>query len=209
MGASYSLKILIDDKELTANTSIPYRTKLDSVTSYTDAVYYPKEQFYIPKNSIYFSDTSLAYNKFEFFSYQVFNDFSDTNKIYVEQFLSTIFWGEIDYKIKEDLNLENMPRSLLFTDKYFNGKSIKITYDANFLANFSVLRTLSPEYYQYKQNYYAHLHSIELNNDGGAGLIKQILFSSEPIKMYSNIKGGGYGVFAGFSQDTVSTIIYK
>ncbi len=212
MGASYSLHIALENKVLESETSIPYASELDSVIIRLDETYYhPQSQFYLPLNKIYIHDSSLNTNFYEFFYFWYYypNEL-DSSKISVSPGASgDVFYTNIDYKIKDDLALENMPYSLLFSDKYFNGKRANINISWSIMSEHAALRTLSKEYYQFKQSYYAHLHSIELNNDEGAGLVKQILFGGEPIKMYSNIKGGGYGVFAGFSQDTVKTIIYQ
>jgi hypothetical protein len=211
MGASYSLLIHAIGMNLKSETSIPFSTKLDSVKILLDETYYsPQAKLSLPMNKLFLNDEFQVSNMYEFFyfDYSYTNDLDSTKINTGPDFGGDILFFNIDYKIKDDLALENNPFSLLFTDKYFNKKSTEIGFVTTFFLNYAALRTLSKEYYQFKQSYYAHLHSIELNNDGGDGLVKQILFGGEPIKMYSNIKGGGYGVFAGFSQDTVKTIIY-
>lgn len=212
MGALYSLHIQSKGIELTSETSIPFPVILDSVVVRQDETYFhPSSQFYLPMHKIYLNDTSLNSNLVEFFYFDYYypNDL-DSSKIAVSAGTGVGWYlTEIDYKIKDEIALENQPSSFVFSDKYFNGQKTEIKVAMNLWNNYAALRTLSNEYYQFKQNYYAHLQSIELNDDQGAGLVKQILFGGEPVKMYSNIKGGGFGVFAGYCQDTVKTIIYQ
>ncbi len=93
--------------------------------------------------------------------------------------------------------LDYNPGTLIFTDKLFDGKScsIKIYYaitpgggDYKLKITF---RSISESYYRYKEKQFAYLFSLE--NDIFSGM-------SDPIQLYSNIKGG-YGIFAGYSTD--------
>jgi hypothetical protein len=88
------------------------------------------------------------------------------------------------------------PKTLIFTDKMFDGKhcSVKIYFATRTYAEYNLkisFRSVSESYYKYKERQFAYLFSLE--NDILSGM-------SEPINLYSNIMGG-YGIFAGYSTD--------
>jgi hypothetical protein len=92
--------------------------------------------------------------------------------------------------------LDYNPKTLIFTDKMFDGKhcSVKIYFATMAYADYNlkiIFRTVSEYYYKYKERQFAYLFSLE--NDIFSGM-------SEPINLYSNITGG-YGIFAGYSSD--------
>ncbi|NMC40585.1 MAG: DUF4249 family protein, partial [Bacteroidales bacterium] len=81
-----------------------------------------------------------------------------------------------------------------FTDKMFDGKhcSVKIYFATQAYADYNLkitFRSVSESYYKFKERQYAYLFSLK--NDIFSGM-------SDPINLYSNIKGG-YGIFAGYS----------
>ncbi|NLJ43797.1 MAG: DUF4249 family protein, partial [Bacteroidales bacterium] len=92
--------------------------------------------------------------------------------------------------------LDYNPKTLIFTDKMFDGKhcSVKIYFATQAYADYNLtitFRSVSESYYKYKERQFAYLFSLE--NDIFSGM-------SEPINLYSNITGG-YGIFAGYSSD--------
>jgi len=92
--------------------------------------------------------------------------------------------------------LDYNPRTLIFTDKMFDGKhcSVKIYFASNPWLEYNLkisFRSVSESYYKYKEKQFAYLFSR--NQDILSGM-------SEPINLYSNINGG-YGIFAGYSSD--------
>lgn len=100
--------------------------------------------------------------------------------------------------------LDYNPRTLIFTDKMFDGKhcSVKIYFASNPNPWYDyklkiIFRSVSETYYKYKEKQIAYLFS--LNQDIFSGM-------SEPINLYSNITGG-YGIFAGYSSDEKEIII--
>ena len=98
--------------------------------------------------------------------------------------------------------LDYNPRTLVFTDKMFDGKhcSVKIYFASNPWSDYKLkisFRSISESYYKYKEKQIAYLFSL-----------RQDIFSgmSEPINLYSNITGG-YGIFAGYSSDEKVIIV--
>jgi len=92
--------------------------------------------------------------------------------------------------------LDYNPKTLVFSDKMFDGNhcSLKIYFAYDRYPNIILklfFRSVSESYYKYKERQMAYLFSLE--NDIFSGM-------SEPINLYSNIKGG-YGIFAGYSSD--------
>lgn len=110
------------------------------------------------------------------------------------------------------------PKSLVFSDKLFNGRSFELR--ASFLPHRRssggsnngqptgpstrpprlVLRTVSRAYYQYRKSWTRHLY-----NQGAKGDtydLTQLLFLGDPSAMYSNVNGG-YGIVAGYAAQSV------
>lgn len=102
--------------------------------------------------------------------------------------------------IAAGVNLKNLSPNLLFDDQTFNGE-IKVinceVYDgSDFEGGMYVkVRSVSPEYYKYKQSLYRHQNGASADEWRGNG---------NPYQLYSNIEGG-YGVFAGYREkaDTI------
>jgi uncharacterized protein DUF4249 len=93
--------------------------------------------------------------------------------------------------------LDYNPKTLIFSDKMFDGKScsVKVYYGVQSGGDDYKLkitfRSISESYFRYKEKQFAYLFSLE--SDIFSGM-------SEPISLYSNIIGG-YGIFAGYSSD--------
>lgn len=98
--------------------------------------------------------------------------------------------------------LDYNPKTLIFTDKMFDGKhcSVKIYYATQAYADYNLkitFRSVSESYYKYKEKQVAYLFSLDADIFSGM---------SEPINLYSNITGG-YGIFAGYSSDEKVIIV--
>ncbi|WP_210520760.1 DUF4249 domain-containing protein [Hymenobacter terricola] len=112
------------------------------------------------------------------------------------------------------------PKSLVFSDKLFNGRSFElrasfltggysssstngqppvltITADINL-----VLRSVSRAYYQYRKSWTRHLYNQGVKDEGYGYDLTQLLFLGDPTAMYSNV-GGGYGVVAGYAKQSL------
>ncbi|MEQ9441952.1 MAG: DUF4249 domain-containing protein [Cyclobacteriaceae bacterium] len=93
--------------------------------------------------------------------------------------------------------------SLVFTDEIFAGKSYTINFEAEgFYSSGNdgddnkyivVLRTLNDHFYRYRE-------SVELQRDTEGNPF------AEPVPVFNNIEEG-YGIFAGFSNDTETILI--
>jgi Domain of unknown function (DUF4249) len=99
--------------------------------------------------------------------------------------------------------LDYNPGTLIFTDKMFDGKScsVKVYYaitpgEGDYKLKIT-FRSISESYFKYKEKQFAYLFSLD--SDIFSGM-------SEPIQLYSNIKGG-YGIFAGYSSDEKVIIV--
>ena len=139
--------------------------------------------------TVNFDDPASSENYYLFsgYSYSIDNYYGDTLK-------DNIYF---DTKEGENAFVETYSsEGLIFSDKYFNGKSFSFTVevdDGNFSSGkiyFFILTSLSHDAYLYKKSLamYENAH----NN-----------FFSEPVQVYNNIKNG-YGIFAGFSSATDS-----
>jgi hypothetical protein len=111
-------------------------------------------------------------------------------------FMGIIYKNNSDPVITSTGLLDYNPRTLIFTDKMFDGKhcSVKIYFASDPWLEYNLkvsFRSVSESYYKYKAKQFAYLFSQH-----------QDIFSgmSEPINLYSNIRGG-FGIFAGYSSD--------
>lgn len=93
----------------------------------------------------------------------------------------------------------------LVNDRVFDGKTTSLTIDFNSIRKYGpnqnepmrlvwALKSVSQAYYEYFRKLDGHLQNQNFS-----------LFGGEPVMMYSNVENG-YGVFAGYSQDTVSVV---
>ena len=132
-------------------------------------------------------ESSENYYLFSGYSYSIDDYYGDTLKDNIS----------FDEKEGEDAFVEvYSSEGLIFSDKYFNGKSFSFTVeveDWNFSTGkiyFFVLNSLSRDAYLYKK-------SLAMYEDAHNN------FFSEPVQVYNNIENG-YGIFAGFSSTTDS-----
>lgn len=110
--------------------------------------------------------------------------------------------------------LDYEPETLIFSDNLFDGRaaSIKVNYAVEayvfprigngpeYEYNLNVsFRSISESYYLFKQKQIIYLFSLQSDIFTGA---------SEPVQLYSNVKGG-YGIFAGYSSDdrTINVVV--
>lgn len=95
----------------------------------------------------------------------------------------------------------------LVNDRVFDGQRYSIAVNFYSLANYRngpngnqpmrlvwALKSMSEAYYEYFRKLDPHLDNQNFS-----------LFGGEPVGMYTNVENG-YGVFAGYSQDTVSVL---
>ncbi len=93
----------------------------------------------------------------------------------------------------------------LANDRVFDGNTHSLTVDFNSIQKYGpdrneprrlvwVLKSVSQAYYEYFRKFDPHLNNQNFS-----------LFGGEPVMMYTNVENG-YGVFAGYSQDTVIVV---
>ena len=101
--------------------------------------------------------------------------------------------------------LDYDPKTLIFSDKMFDGKScsVKVYFaiqsgEPDYRLKV-IFRSVSESYFRYKEKQFAYLFSLETDIFSGM---------SEPIQLFSNITGG-YGIFAGYSSDnrTIDVVV--
>jgi hypothetical protein len=132
------------------------------------------------------------------------------------QFITLDARGNAALTAEDDSGLN--PKSLVFSDKLFNGRSFELR--ASFLptnrssGGFNngqptgpttrpprlVLRSVSRAYYQYRKSWTRHLYNQ--GSKGDTYDLNQLLFLGDPSTLFSNV-GGGYGVVVGYAAQCV------
>jgi hypothetical protein len=163
---------------------IPEKTILQSYI-YTDSILIDEYGMILNELKLDFQDPSGPS------FYEVELEAKDGNS-----FMGIIYKNNSDPVITSTGLLDYNPQTLIFTDKMFDGKhcSVKIYFASDPWLEYKLkvsFRSVSESYYTYKAKQFAYLFS--LHQDIFSGM-------SEPINLYSNIRGG-YGIFAGYSSD--------
>jgi hypothetical protein len=171
---------------------IPEKTYLQSCV-YTDSVLIDEDGFIINELKLDFQDLAgPTFYEVELTATDIINNYN----------WSPWFKKNSDPIITSTGLLDYNPRTLIFTDKMFDGKhcSVKIYFATQSYSDYKLkinFRSVSESYYKYKEKQFAYLFSLE--NDIFSGM-------SEPINLYSNITGG-YGIFAGYTSDEKPIIV--
>ncbi len=196
---------------LYASTYIPQFVNIDTAW-FTDSVYKDRDGVYYSRVNLGFKDMKDIKNYYEIFirakccvdEKPVFENiqsyYSDNPVIINEGLIGSI--GQIENDVLSD----NQPVSVIFSDTLFDGEEINI--DITFLRpceyvtgqpehhSFSLsvyLSNVTQSYYKYRKTVFLHLNGQQSYFWDGY---------TEPIDMFSNVKGG-YGVFAGYTPDSV------
>ena len=186
-GKNYSLIVHVPDMDsVLCEDIIPEKTIIQSCVC-TDSILIDEDGFIINELKLDFQDAAGP----SFYEVQL-----SANYIIDNNYTSIWFRKNSDPIITSTGLLDYNPKTLIFTDKLFDGKhcSVKIYFATQAYADYNLkitFRSVSESYYKYKERQYAYLFSLE--NDIFSGM-------SDPINLYSNIKGG-YGIFAGYSSD--------
>ena len=184
---NYALEVHTPGMEpVSCEDLIPERTILKSLIC-TDSVLTDEDGMIINELKIEFQDP--AGPSF----YEVELSAEDTTRNYIWR---PWFKKNTDPIITSTGLLDYEPRTLIFTDKMFDGKhtTVKVYFSYDWEHNYKLkffFRSISESYFRYKEKQFAYLFSLD--NDIFRGM-------SEPINLYSNINGG-YGIFAGYSSD--------
>jgi len=186
-GNNYSLIVHVPDMDsVFCEDIIPEKTILQNYIC-TDSVLIDEDGFIINELNLDFQDSAGP----SFYEVQL-----SAKYIIDNNYTSIWFMKNSDPIITSTGLLDYNPKTLIFTDKMFDGKhcSVKIYFATQAYAGYNLkitFRSVSEHYYKYKERQFAYLFSLE--NDIFSGM-------SEPINLYSNITGG-YGIFAGYSSD--------
>ncbi len=186
-GKNYSLIVHVPDMDsVFCEDIIPEKTIIQSSVC-TDSVLIDEDGFVINELKLDFQD----------FAGPSFYEVELSPKDTVNNYITGLWFKKnSDPVITSTGLLDYNPKTLIFSDKMFEGKhcSVKIYFAYNWDPNFKLMlffRSVSESYYKYKEKQFAYLFSLE--NDIFSGM-------SEPINLYSNITGG-YGIFACYSSD--------
>lgn len=151
---------------------------------------------------VYFNDISTEENYYEVLICHTF--FNEESYVHKRQFPYQYY--SCDMAILNEEMLQYEPRSLLFSDKTFNGQkvSIRFAFDAlypqykeKYTSTTLLLLRVTAEYYHYRQSLYKQLFLQTPTVWSGV---------NEPVPVVSNIENG-YGVFAAYSIDSLVVVI--
>jgi hypothetical protein len=144
------------------------------------------------------NDNPEQENYYEILIYD--SKYSEYSQEYWYTYISN-YWTILtpDIVIQNEGDWDFIPTTLFFSDKLFNGKVNLFSFIVVNVSNDSyiTLSSISKEYYYYRKYYTRHAYNAQLNSDG----IRNLLFTGEPLDMYTNINGG-LGVCAAFSSTT-------
>lgn len=200
-GKNYELKVIKSGfKTIMSNDIVPSKVKMTSYevnpiagTNDCGDIYSEITINYCdPANEKNFYEVEIS----EETTYQIFsNDNIITSESYYPSLLS--------------FGAKN-PEYLLFNDSYINGKKheLRIFYyppqytdpDGRYIDSHVVFlhfRSVSENYYKYKTSLLQHLYRQQSDILYGTG---------EPVNVFSNIENG-YGIFAGYQEDTETILI--
>ena len=199
---NYEVRVSIPNyKTITADSNIPTKIKILKAT----CAFKRRDEYgdCIDEIAIEFNDPHDVENYYELL---FFSQYNKTDNIDLCNFIINdpiiISEGDLDYN----------PRTLIFSDNLFNGKTAKIKLefygpypyiDSQFIPErgdplYVNLRSVSKSYYKYKK--YWTRHSYNQNTDEHLDDPETLLFLGIPSPMYTNIENG-YGIFAGYSSD--------
>ena len=112
-----------------------------------------------------------------------------------------------DIVIKNEGLLDYYPSTYPFCDEFFNGQTYTLNFNyllpqciagyngnyVNLVQDYQLIvyfRSISENYYKYKRKLIIHIENQYSDIWDGIG---------EPVQMFSNIVGDGYGIFAGYT----------
>jgi hypothetical protein len=146
-----------------------------------------------PDNLSYYSQIKLILpdppNEVNFYEIKVYTTRQD--------FPGDIFVREV-YTSDSSVNAEKYDNvnygNILFSDRYFDGKSYSLTIDFK-LNKFEKADEVFLEFNHISYEYYKYHKSIRNHNKNKTG---EFWTPSNPVDLYSNVKNG-YGIIAGYS----------
>lgn len=189
----YALEIIVPDMEsVFCEDLIPEKTLLQGFVC-NDSVLIDGDGFIINELKLDFQDFSGP----SFYEVKL-----EAEDVIYNYKMGLWFMKNSDPIITSTGLLDYNPRTLIFTDKMFDGKhcSVKIYFATQSYSDYNlkiIFRSVSESYYKFKEKQFAYLFSLD--SDIFSGM-------SEPINLFSNITGG-YGIFAGYTSDEKVLIV--
>lgn len=193
----YKIKINRENaKTITAQSYIPKLPEYINFDTILSFYYDPKEENFFSLGLLSINDSPTSD---DYYSFQLTMSSRDFNNFYY------IGYKYTDERLKSS-EIEKYEKSfMLFTDKYFNGQDVVLSFDYTAWSTDSQtyyliykFKTLSSDYYKYINSLIIHTENQDYFNDP--------FYVGQPVKVYSNIKNG-YGIFAGFNSYTDSLLI--
>jgi len=215
IGEQYTIKVIEEDI-LTAATIVPDATKLIDPEIEFPTGYDAVNQEYYGNLTFTIDDNPSIENFYEVVIF--YKSFYAPGNEYYYSYLNNPNYSIVvpDPVVKNEGDWDYFPTTVFFSDKLFNGKKQAFSFstvttkrylsdgssNSNALKDdgYILLRSISKEYYLYRKYYTRHAFNSQIHDDG----IQNMLFTGEPLDMYTNVTGG-LGVVAGFSS-TMSKI---
>jgi len=207
-GVNYEIKVSADGmKSVTAKDIIPDKVSIRSV-NYEDVGKVFNNDDYFTKVNITFTDPVDKINYYEIlFPSPIWYSLDEGGRaILASESYGVLFTD--DQLILAEGDQDSYCSSFIFSDKLINGQTYNLTVYLSGLFKlcdlceefvFHVeLRSISYEYYQYRKKMRKYLNYKFSGTD-----LQQIYSVGEPVIMYTNVENG-YGVFVGYSADTVT-----
>jgi len=202
VGETYSIEASFESyKKIQSSTMIPAKVPIvsfDTLSIEVEDEYTGKETHYIGK--LNYSDPGGTGNQYQL-SCRVWYKDENGNEIWYDQ---AIWVAE-----SETMLFDNSYGSLLWSDKYTDGKDVEIRFV--FYNTYKYNKSLPAEtefirftffFQSINHDYYTYLKSLNMYYESGGS---EDPFS-EPVVIFSNIENG-YGIFGSYNTDTATAKI--
>lgn len=191
---TYSIELLSDSEErIVASDSLPEKPQFH-VVDFRPKVGFDSEGYEFSEITIEVVDINPVAG--DYYELSVVSSHSQLGLV------KNYVWSN-DVIITDEGDADFYYYNLLFSDKLFNGQRVIlkcfIGYDDSDEEAYVCLRSISPSYYRYKKSIMRHFANQEGDVWTGSG---------NPVNVYSNVEGG-YGIFAGFQEDTDTIYLNK
>ena len=215
IGEKYTIKV-IKDCILSASTTVPDSTALIEPEIEFPTGYDAVNQEYYGNLTFTIDDNPSIENFYEVVIF--YKSFYAPDNEYYYSYLNNPNYSIVvpDPIVKNEGDWDYFPATIFFSDKLFNGKKQAFSFstvttkrylpdgssNSNALKDdgYILLRSISKDYYLYRKYYTRHAYNSGIHQDA----IQNMLFTGEPLDMYTNVSGG-LGVVAALSS-TISKI---
>jgi hypothetical protein len=194
---------VISNGKMSGETIIPAPAYVTNTSYVCSTYYHALDQEYHGTLTFSIEDDPETENYYEMLIYT--RSKSGAENYYYSYKVSDYYIFKPDIIIQNEGDWDFKPTTLFFSDNLFSGKTGNFNFTIVGVRSngYITLRSISKEYYYYRKYYTRHAYNAQLNSDG----IRNLLFTGEPLDMYTNIQGG-LGVCAAYSS-TVTEIESK